>query len=121
MKRALPEGPVVAVSGETVTFRTLINPAEKMDSINWYFAPLRYPIASVGGSEDIMVPGDYQGRVAVNLTNGFLTLGPLALTDSGEYFVNIFMAEGRMTGNTKLQVLGELLSSTRGAVLSFVS
>lgn len=66
--------------------------------------------------ESVVFEG-YQGRVTLNQTNGFLTLGPLTTIDNGEYYVNILTTKGVKTGVTKLRVLGELLC---GYVFSWV-
>lgn len=58
--------------------------------------------------ETVVLEG-FQGRVTVNQTNGFLTLGPLATTDSGNYYVSIYIAKRLKSGVTNLQVLGKLL------------
>ena len=50
----------------------------------------------------------YEGRVSMNKTNGYLTLGPLKSEDSGDYSINAITAEGTTkTGETTLRVLGE--------------
>lgn len=72
-----------AVSGKNVTFKTLIDSTEKIDTIKWFFSSGRNTIhvATVSRPQDDAVDAGYQGRVMVNPMNGFLTLGPLATTD----------------------------------------
>ncbi|XP_040909654.1 neural cell adhesion molecule 1-B-like [Toxotes jaculatrix] len=104
---ALPEGPVDAVLGKNVTFKTLIDPKEELIDIAWFFNSGSELIRVVTASQEwksIVLEG-YRGRVTVNRTNGFLTLGPLAANDNGEYYANILTAKGLKTGETKLQVL----------------
>ncbi|GLD59492.1 hemicentin-2-like protein [Lates japonicus] len=104
---ALPEGPVDAVSGKNVTFKTLINPKEEFNAIAWFVnnGSGLMRIVTVSKEWETIVSEGYLGRVKVNHTNGFLTLGSLAAEDSGDYYVNIFTAKGVKTGETKLQVL----------------
>lgn len=111
---ALPEGPLEAVSGKNVTFKTLIDPKEEINATAWFFSNggelMR--IATLSRPQESIVFKNYQGRVTVNQTNGFLTLGPLAMIDSGDYYVNILTGKGVKTGEIKLRVLGELLCVT---------
>ncbi len=114
-----------AVSGKNVTFKTLIDPKEEFNATAWFFSNggelMR--VATVSRSGESLVFEGHQGRVTVNQTNGFLTLGPLAMIDNGDYYVNIFTAKGVKTGETKLRVLGELLRVTyaRETIVSVVS
>ncbi|XP_071369410.1 cell adhesion molecule CEACAM3 isoform X1 [Centroberyx affinis] len=104
---ALPEGPVDAVLGRHVTFKTQINLKEPFVAVVWSFYDRTelVPIVTVTSAGD-KVADDYKGRVSVNRTNGFLTLGPLEAKDSGDYsFVVVTASEGTKTGETKLRVL----------------
>lgn len=96
--------------GEKVTLKTLIDPREEFSAIAWFFndgSGLKRVVTVTRGFESV-VSEDYQGSATVNQTNGFLTLGPLAAKDDGEYYVNVFTSKGVKTGETKLRVLGEI-------------
>ncbi|KAG8004928.1 hypothetical protein GBF38_010767, partial [Nibea albiflora] len=101
--KTLPEGPVEAVSGETVTLKTLIDPKDDFDKIIWFFENRR--VALVEKNQETVVLEGFQGRVTVNQTNGFLTLGPLTTTDSGKYYVSTHKGKNVKSGDTSLQVL----------------
>ncbi len=50
----------------------------------------------------------YIGRASLNVTNGFLQLGPLKSTDSGQYSLTVISGGKTQTASTRLEVLGEL-------------
>lgn len=105
----LPDGPVDAVLGKRVTFETLIHLKDGFIVIIWSFngGSDLVPVITVSIEGDKVAPG-YEGRVSLNKTNAFLTLGPLEAKDSGDYMVNIVTGGGvSKTGETKLRVLGE--------------
>lgn len=110
-----------AVLGKNVTFKTLIDPKDEFSAIAWFFNNrsdlMRVVTMSRTWETVVVVSEGYQGRVALNRTNGFLTLGPLGPKDNGDYYVNIFTAKGVKTGETKLRVLGELLFVTSAIAL----
>ncbi|XP_071369411.1 cell adhesion molecule CEACAM5 isoform X2 [Centroberyx affinis] len=117
---ALPEGPVDAVLGRHVTFKTQINLKEPFVAVVWSFYDRTelVPIVTVTSAGD-KVADDYKGRVSVNRTNGFLTLGPLEAKDSGDYsFVVVTASEGTKTGETKLRVLEPVSALTITSSLS---
>uniref|UniRef100_UPI003AAAD9F5 cell adhesion molecule CEACAM20-like isoform X3 n=1 Tax=Centroberyx gerrardi TaxID=166262 RepID=UPI003AAAD9F5 len=103
----LPEGPVDAVLGKTVTFKTLMDPKQPYIAIVWSFSDGTdlIPIVTVTDVA-VTVTDGYKGRVSVNRTNGSLTLGPLEAKDNGDYSISLMTAtEGIKTGETKLRVL----------------
>nr|XP_046274618.1 uncharacterized protein LOC124075182 isoform X3 [Scatophagus argus] len=104
---ALPEGPVDAVLGKNVTFKTLIDPKEEINATVWFYSSggKLIRVADYSRVEESVAFVPHQGRVTVNQTNGFMTMGPLVMADSGDYHVNIFTPKGVMIGETKLRVL----------------
>ncbi|XP_037651693.1 carcinoembryonic antigen-related cell adhesion molecule 5-like isoform X1 [Sebastes umbrosus] len=104
----LPEGDVEVIVGKNVTLKTLlVNPVYSF--IIWGFSdggddPVN--VASLPASGVLKVNDPYIGRVAVNGTNGFLTLTGLKPEDSGDYSINLIKADGSTTtGATNLKVL----------------
>uniref|UniRef100_UPI003AAC792B uncharacterized protein n=1 Tax=Centroberyx gerrardi TaxID=166262 RepID=UPI003AAC792B len=103
----LPVGPVDAVLGRNVTFETLIDPKQPFIAIVWSFSDGTDLISIVTVTDAAVTVADgYKGRVSVNRTNRFLTLGPLEAKDNGDYSISLVTAtEGTKTGETKLRVL----------------
>uniref|UniRef100_A0A8C4I410 Ig-like domain-containing protein n=1 Tax=Dicentrarchus labrax TaxID=13489 RepID=A0A8C4I410_DICLA len=105
---ALPEGPVDAVSGKPVTFKTLMDPKENFSDIVWFFSNggQLTRLATVTSSLRTSVVSEaYKERLKLNQTNGFLTLMSPTMADSGDYYINIFIGTRVKTGETKLRVL----------------
>ncbi|XP_070703146.1 cell adhesion molecule CEACAM20 [Pempheris klunzingeri] len=103
---ALPEGPVDAILGANVTFKTLItNPSYVV--IVWNFNDGTEPINVATLTESgLIVNEPFEGRASVDTTSGQLTLGPLKLEDAGDYSVSIVLTTGPThTGETRLQIL----------------
>lgn len=103
----LPEGPVEAVLRKNVTFKTLVD-LKNFSTFVWFFnrGTGQVPIVTVTPT-GVTVAEGYQGRVQVNRTNGFLTLGPLMENDRGYYNATMVTSEMIKTGETMLRVLGE--------------
>ncbi|XP_068561341.1 carcinoembryonic antigen-related cell adhesion molecule 5 [Cebidichthys violaceus] len=100
----LPPGPIDANLGKTVTIKTLVtNPTYLV--ILWNYSDGSEQVNIVTGSkESVTVSEPYKGRVTLNMTNGYLTIGPLTAADSGDYSINI-VSTGTQTGEIKLRVL----------------
>ncbi|XP_076023691.1 cell adhesion molecule CEACAM5 [Genypterus blacodes] len=108
-QNALPDGPVDALLGKHVTLETLVNLKGGFLAVIWTFKSQSHsdlePVVTLTG-QGPNVDEAFQGKVAVNSTNGFLTLGPLQAKHSGEYMVSIVFANGSsLTGDTVLRVL----------------
>lgn len=112
----LPEGPVEASLRKNVTLKTLVDLKDDFITFTWFFdrGSRLVPIVTVTPAEET-VAEDYQGRVHVNQTNGFLTLGPLKTSDRGYYIATMVTSATKTTGQTMLRVLGESFFSFRGA------
>lgn len=104
----LPQGPVEAVLGKNVTFKTLVDLKHNFSTFVWYFnhGSVLVPIVTVTPVGQTVADG-YKGRVQVNRTNGFLTLGPLDKKDRGYYNATMVTSEVKKTGETMLRILGE--------------
>ncbi|XP_030597353.1 carcinoembryonic antigen-related cell adhesion molecule 1-like [Archocentrus centrarchus] len=102
----LPEGPVDALLGGTVTLKTLFN-NQQYTVIIWNFnnGVREINIATVTAAS-VRVNTPYQGRVSVNSTNGFLTLASLTAADSGSYSISVVLPDGStLPGEIKLRVV----------------
>ncbi|XP_070767912.1 hemicentin-1-like [Enoplosus armatus] len=98
----LPDGPLNASVGETVTFTTTLTPPEKpFISVSWKF-----------GDRDIInsnvvsfIEPEYEGRITLFTSTGSLELRNVDLNDTGQYRVTIIPHGGRqMEGTTTLRV-----------------
>ncbi|XP_044063237.1 carcinoembryonic antigen-related cell adhesion molecule 5-like [Siniperca chuatsi] len=98
----LPDGPLNAAVGQTVTFITTLTPPEKpFLVVGWKF-----------GDRDIITfnyvnitAPEYEGRITLFMSTASLELRNLTLNDSGEYRVNIFpQGEPFKDGSTRLEV-----------------
>lgn len=96
-----------AVLKKNVTFKTLVD-LKNFSSFVWFFnrGTVQVPVVTVTPTGETVAEG-YQGRVQVNRTNGFLTLGPLMANDRGYYNATMVTSETIKTGETMLRVLGE--------------
>ncbi|XP_034561521.1 carcinoembryonic antigen-related cell adhesion molecule 5-like isoform X2 [Notolabrus celidotus] len=103
----LPEGPVDVVLGKNVTLKTLlVKPTYAF--LLWSFndGTDAVNVATVSPAGTKVSEAKYQGRVMVNSTNGFLTLGSVKSEDSGDYALNMITSDGTtQTGNIELRVL----------------
>lgn len=97
-----------AVLNKNVTFKTLVDLKADFITFVWSFyrGSELIPIVTVTPTGETVAAG-YQGRVWVNRTNGFLTLGPLKAEDRGYYNATMVTSEMEKTGETMLRVLGE--------------
>ncbi|KAF3706955.1 Carcinoembryonic antigen-related cell adhesion molecule 20 Precursor [Channa argus] len=102
----LPPGPLDAILGRNVTFPTLLtNPV--YDFIVWNFnnGEDQVNVATLSQS-GLRVAKPYEGRVAVNKTNGGLMLSSVKLEDSGDYSISILSNDRETeTEDLKLRVL----------------
>ncbi len=96
-----------AVLRKNVTFKTLVD-LKNFSTFVWFFnrGTGQVPIVTVTPTGETVAKG-YQGRVQVNRTNGFLTLGPLMANDRGYYNATMVTSEMIKTGETMLRVQGE--------------
>ncbi|KAM9339789.1 cell adhesion molecule CEACAM5-like [Symphorus nematophorus] len=118
----LPEGPVDAILGRNVTLTTLIGNND-FDFVIWNFNDGKEQIhIATQTTSSLKVNAPYEGRVSINKTNGYLTLGPLKSEDSGDYSINVLSDSGATkTGEIKLRVLEPvsdvaIMSSLREAI-----
>ncbi|CAJ1082894.1 carcinoembryonic antigen-related cell adhesion molecule 5-like isoform X2 [Xyrichtys novacula] len=90
----LPEGPLDVVLGKNLTVPTLLkNPTYSF--IVWNFNNGGHQIHVITiGSEGLSVNTPYEGRVAIDPTNGFLTLTAVKSEDSGDYSINVISSSG---------------------------
>ncbi|XP_041843432.1 carcinoembryonic antigen-related cell adhesion molecule 5 [Melanotaenia boesemani] len=104
----LPDGPLIASVGGTVTFTTTLTPTNTPFSvILWKFG-----INTIISSEIISntTAPEYEGRITLFISTGSLELRNLKLSDAGEYVVTIF--PGFLEGKTKLIVYEPVSSVT---------
>lgn len=97
-----------AVLGRNVTLTTLVDKPTFLFII-WNFndGTEQIHVATLTKT-DLKVNGPYEGRVAINASNGNLFLGPLKSDDSGDYSINIISGDGTTeTSEIALRVLGE--------------
>ncbi|XP_029306952.1 carcinoembryonic antigen-related cell adhesion molecule 1-like [Cottoperca gobio] len=99
----LPDGPLNAAVGETVTFSTTLTPqGTQIISVNWKFGT---KVIFTFNGVNITAP-EYEGRITYFMSTGSLELRNVVLNDSGEYTVSIFLfGESPKPGNTRLDVL----------------
>ncbi|KAJ4931234.1 hypothetical protein JOQ06_025532 [Pogonophryne albipinna] len=96
----LPDGLNAAV-GRKVMFTTTLTPGTPFKIVLWKFGSTDL----FTFSESNLTEPEYEGRITFFMSTGSLELRNLALTDSGGYSVNMFLAGGvSHSGNTKLDV-----------------
>uniref|UniRef100_A0A8P4GGX2 Ig-like domain-containing protein n=2 Tax=Dicentrarchus labrax TaxID=13489 RepID=A0A8P4GGX2_DICLA len=102
----LPTGPVDAILGRNVTLKTLLDKPE-FSFLVWNFNGGTEAVNVVTVTKTALkVNPDYQGRVSVNRTNGYLTLASLKADDSGDYSLTLTTETAdTTTGEIKLRVL----------------
>ncbi|XP_029299131.1 carcinoembryonic antigen-related cell adhesion molecule 5 [Cottoperca gobio] len=102
----LPDGPVDVILGRNVTLKTLVDKPDFAFMI-WNFNNEKDQVhVATRSPTGIKVNKPYEGRVAVNETNGFLTLTFLTSADSGDFSLNIISSDGgTKTGEINLRVL----------------
>ncbi|KAK1895808.1 Carcinoembryonic antigen-related cell adhesion molecule 5 [Dissostichus eleginoides] len=97
----LPDGPLNAAVGGTVMFTTTQTPGTTFVTLNWKFGTKEIFTWNVNNFTE----PEYEGRITFFMSTGSLELRNLALTDSGEYSVNIVPpGESTMSGTTRLDV-----------------
>ncbi|KAM7383231.1 hypothetical protein PAMP_002902 [Pampus punctatissimus] len=104
----LPDGPLTAAVGGTVMFNTTVTPPDKRFlSVAWSFSfNNTQPIPIITSTSSDTISPEYEGRITLNRSTGSLELRDLALTDSGEYRVNIIQdGEQQIIGSTRLEIL----------------
>ncbi|KAM7383229.1 hypothetical protein PAMP_002900 [Pampus punctatissimus] len=104
----LPDGPLTAAVGGTVMFTTTVTPPDKRFlSVAWSFSfNNTQPIPIITSTSSDIISPEYEGRITLDISTGSLELRDLALTDSGEYRVNIVPDGGQqMLGSTRLEIL----------------
>ncbi|XP_049587510.1 pregnancy-specific beta-1-glycoprotein 1-like isoform X2 [Syngnathus scovelli] len=104
---ALPDGPLTAAVGGSVTFNTTVAATPTpFPTVIWTFieGSNEIPVITVT-SQNKTGPG-YQGRITLFIQTGSLELSKLALSDSGKYSLVIVTESGdQITGSTTLQTL----------------
>ena len=97
-----------AAVGKTVMFNTTLTPPENpFVAVDWKFGD-RFIFNS--SSMNLTAP-EYDGRVTLFMSTGSLELRNVALSDSGEYSVNILPQGGSIqNGSTRLEVYGEQIA-----------
>ncbi|XP_018545086.1 carcinoembryonic antigen-related cell adhesion molecule 5 [Lates calcarifer] len=105
-KVILPEGPLDAVVGKSVTITTLLDKPQYVFIIwNYSDGTDQIHVATVSPTT-LKVNAPYEGRVSLNATNGYLTLNSVKTEDSGDYSINVISADGdTKTAEIKLRVL----------------
>uniref|UniRef100_UPI0037E9B068 carcinoembryonic antigen-related cell adhesion molecule 5-like n=1 Tax=Semicossyphus pulcher TaxID=241346 RepID=UPI0037E9B068 len=98
----LPDGPLNAAVGGTVTFTTTLTPTENpVFSVTWRFDE-RHVITSNTAN---ITASEYEGRITLFIYTGSLELRNLALNDRGEYRVTITPhGAAELVGRTTLNV-----------------
>ncbi|KAM9838653.1 cell adhesion molecule CEACAM20-like [Aulostomus maculatus] len=102
----LPDGPVDANVGKTVTLKTLLD-KPNYEFIIWNFNDGHEQInVATLTQRGLRVSDPYEGRVAVSNTSGSLTLTTLRPEDSGGYSITMLTVEGdTRTAEIELRVL----------------
>ncbi|XP_053302910.1 carcinoembryonic antigen-related cell adhesion molecule 5 [Pleuronectes platessa] len=102
----LPEGPLDAVLSRDIVLKTLLNKPDYSFIIwNYNDGSEQINVATISAI-GLKTNPLYEGRVAINATNGFLTLKSLKVDDSGDYSITIVKPDGAtITAEIKLRVL----------------
>lgn len=95
----LPQDSVNAAVGDDVMFTTILGPNQtQLTSILWQFG------SKIITSSANFTAEEYEGRVTLFTSNGYLELRNVTLGDSGGYFVTITTVNGEANGTTTLTV-----------------
>ncbi|XP_062266073.1 carcinoembryonic antigen-related cell adhesion molecule 20 [Platichthys flesus] len=101
----LPEGPLDAVLSRDVVLETLLNKPD-YNVIIWNFNDGSVQSVATLTAKGLVVNKPYEGRVAINATNGFLTLKSLKSSDSGDYSISVVYNDGNtVAAEIQLRVL----------------
>ncbi|XP_034029882.1 carcinoembryonic antigen-related cell adhesion molecule 1-like [Thalassophryne amazonica] len=98
----LPDDPLTAAVGDTVTFSTTLNPSQtQITYINWIKDSTSVVTYSEGGT----IPGpDYRDRITLSPNSAALELRSVTLKDSGVYKIDIENNGTRHVDNRTLDV-----------------
>lgn len=114
-QNVLPDGPVDAILGKSVTLKTLVDKPVYVFIIWNHNDGSEQTHVATASHTGVKVNEPYTGRVTVNQTNGYLHLEGLLASDNGDYSINIITEDGTtITGEIHLRVLGE---NTSGGIL----
>ncbi|KAM3613723.1 uncharacterized protein V6R79_004239 [Siganus canaliculatus] len=98
----LPDGPLNASVGDTVTFNTTLIPPADILSVIWTFDEKTLVTAN---TSHILTEPEYGDRIILITSTGSLELRNVTFNDSGEYKVSITQSGGVLSsGNTTLEV-----------------
>ncbi|XP_016523039.1 carcinoembryonic antigen-related cell adhesion molecule 5-like, partial [Poecilia formosa] len=115
----LPDGPLIASVGGTVTFTTNLNPTETPFSLVQWQADPGSGLELIVFSQttgDTTGPG-YEGRITLFRSTGSLELRNLKFSDSGEYIVSVQDGLVQKVGRTILDIY-DPVSNVRVSPLS---
>ncbi|KAI4818127.1 hypothetical protein KUCAC02_011489 [Chaenocephalus aceratus] len=105
-QNVLPDGPVDAILGKSVTLKTLVDKPVYVFIIWNHNDGSEQTHVATASHTGVKVNDPYTGRVTVNQTNGYLHLEGLLASDNGDYSINIITEDGTtITGEIHLRVL----------------
>ncbi|KAK5910670.1 hypothetical protein CgunFtcFv8_004912 [Champsocephalus gunnari] len=105
-QNVLPDGPVDAILGKSVTLKTLVDKPVYVFIIWNHNDGSEQTHVATASPSGVKVNDPYTGRVTVNQTNGYLHLEGLLASDNGDYSINIIANDGTtITGEIHLRVL----------------
>ncbi|XP_034061041.1 carcinoembryonic antigen-related cell adhesion molecule 5-like [Gymnodraco acuticeps] len=105
-QNVLPDGPVEAILGKSVTLKTLVDKPVYFFIIWNHNNGSEQTHVATASHTGVKVNDPYIGRVTVNQTNGYLHLEGLLASDNGDYSIQIVTDDGTTTtGDIHLRVL----------------